>query len=125
VAVFFPVTDLLNLGKSTENPGDGGPPKSFVKAFGPQSLVPQVWQKIGRDCSPIYHVTSQLPPIRIHHGDADTLTPLEQSEWFCQRAAEAGQDVELRVRPGGKHGWLTMVWDVYQFADWFDQHLDP
>ena len=36
-AVFFPVTDLLNLGDSTENPGDGGPPKSFVKAFGPRS----------------------------------------------------------------------------------------
>jgi hypothetical protein len=35
VACFFPVTDLLNLGKSTENPGDGGPPKSFVRAFGP------------------------------------------------------------------------------------------
>ena len=37
VAIFYPVTDLLNLGASTENPGDGGPPKSFVKAFGPNS----------------------------------------------------------------------------------------
>src|SRR5437867_3303447 len=33
VAIFYPVTDLLNLGASTENPGDGGPPKSFVKGF--------------------------------------------------------------------------------------------
>ena len=30
VAIFYPVTDLLNLGDSTENLGDGGPPKSFV-----------------------------------------------------------------------------------------------
>src|SRR5437867_3770798 len=33
VAIFYPVTDLLNLGDSTENLHDGGPPKSFVRAF--------------------------------------------------------------------------------------------
>src|SRR5262249_49343539 len=37
VAIFYPVTDLLNLGDSTENLHDGGPPKSFIKAFGPNS----------------------------------------------------------------------------------------
>ncbi len=125
VAIFFPVTDLLNLGTSTENAGDGGPPKSYVKAFGPQSQVPEVWQQIGRDCSPIYHITGRLPPVLIHHGDADTLTPLEQSQWFCERAAESGQDVTLVVHRGGKHGWLSMIWDVYLFANWFDQHLKP
>jgi hypothetical protein len=31
--------------------------------------------------------------------------------------------VELVVHPGGKHGWLTMLWDIHHFADWFDQHL--
>src|SRR5437867_9075335 len=36
VAIFYPVTDLLNLGKSTENLGDGGAPKRFVRNFGPQ-----------------------------------------------------------------------------------------
>ena len=123
VAIFFPVTDLLNLGKSTENPGDGGPPKSFVKAFGPESTNLTVWKVIGRDTSPIYHVTSNLPPVLILHGDADTLTPLEQSEWFVARAKEAGREVKLVVRPGQKHGWLTMVWDIRQFADWYDRHL--
>ena len=34
-AIFFPVTDLLNLGPSTENPGNGGPPIHFVEPFGP------------------------------------------------------------------------------------------
>src|ERR1051325_4653075 len=28
VTIFYPVTDLLNLGSSTENLGDGGPPKN-------------------------------------------------------------------------------------------------
>jgi acetyl esterase/lipase len=123
VAIFFPVTDLLNLGKSTENPGDGGPPKSFVRAFGPESTNLAVWRVIGREVSPIYHITSNLPPVLIVHGDADTLTPLEQSEWFAARAREFGREVQLVVRPGKKHGWLTMLWDIRRFADWFDRHL--
>jgi acetyl esterase/lipase len=123
VAIFFPVTDLLNLGQSTENPGDGGPPKSFVKAFGPQSTNPAAWRIIGHETSPIYHVTTNLPPILIHHGDADTLTPLEQSEWFHAAARKVGREVKLVVHTGGKHGWLTMPRDISQFADWFDQTL--
>jgi dipeptidyl aminopeptidase/acylaminoacyl peptidase len=51
------------------------------------------------------------------------LTPLEQSEWFAARAKEVGREVKLVVRPGKKHGWLTMIWDIRRFADWFDQHL--
>ena len=125
VAIFYPVTDLLNLGKSTENPGDGGPPKSFVKAFGPNATDMAAWKEIGRDCSPIYHITSQLPPTLIYHGDADTLVPLEQSEWFRDRAAECGRDVKIVVHPGGKHGWPTMILDLRKFADWFDMHLRP
>lgn len=122
-AVFFPVTDLLNLGPSTENPGDGGPPIHFVKAFGAQSTDPPAWQQIGRNVSPIYHVTPKLPPILIEHGDADTLVPLDQSIRFCERARASGCDVELVVEPGCKHGWLTMLWDVRKFALWFDRRL--
>jgi acetyl esterase/lipase len=123
VACFYPVTDLLNLGPSTENPGDGGPPKSYVKAFGPKSTIPSEWRVIGRDMSPIYQVGPHLPPILIVHGDVDTLVPLDQSQRFAERAAELGRRVELVVRPGKKHGWLTMVWDVRLFAEWFDRHL--
>lgn len=123
VAIFFPVTDLLNLGRSTENLGDGGPPKNFRPAFGPQSTNLAVWKVIGRDCSPIYHVTTNLPPVLIYHGDADTLTPLEQSEWFEARAREVGRPIKLVVHRGGRHGWLSMIFDVRRFADWFDAHL--
>ncbi len=123
VAIFYPVTDLLNLGQSTENPGDGGPPKSFVKAFGPDATKMAAWKVIGRESSPIYYVTADLPPTLIYHGDADTLVPLDQSERFRDAAPQRGRAVKLVVHPGGSHGWLTMIWDVKEFADWFDLHL--
>jgi acetyl esterase/lipase len=123
VAIFYPVTDLLNLGASTENLGDGGPPKSFVKAFGPNSTNLAVWKVIGHDMSPIYYLNSNLPPTLIYHGDADRLVPLEQSERFQAEARKLGLTVELTVHHGGKHGWLSMVLDLRRFADWFDRHL--
>lgn len=123
VACFFPVTDLLNLGKSTENPGDGGPPKNFKRGFGPRAETLAQWKTLGRELSPIYHVTPDLPPTLIVHGDADTLVPLEQSQWFVERARSQGRHVQLEVRPGKEHGWPTMVLDILRFADWFDEHL--
>jgi acetyl esterase/lipase len=123
VAIFYPVTDLLNLGNSTENLGDGGPPKSFVKAFGPNSTNLAIWKVIGHEMSPIYYVSSNLPPTLIFHGDADTLVPLDQSERFQAEARKSGRTVELVVHHGGKHGWLSMLWDIRQFANWFDQYL--
>jgi acetyl esterase/lipase len=123
VAIFFPVTDLLNLGSSTENPGDGGPPRSFVKAFGPQSTNLAEWKIIGHGVSPIYYIHSNLPPILIYHGNADTLVPLEQSRRFQAQAQKRGCRVELIVRHGAKHGWWSMIWDIRRFADWFDRYL--
>ena len=125
VACFYPVTDLLNLGKSTENPGDGGPPKSYKQGFGPRAQTLDEWKVLGRELSPIYHITSALPPILIVHGDADTLVPLDQSERFVEQANAAGHKVQLEVRAGKKHGWPTMVLDIPRFVDWFDEHLPP
>lgn len=122
-AVFYPVTDLLNLGPSTQNLHDGGPPKSFRNSFGPKAADLKEWKIIGHDVSPIYHVTKDLPPVFIAHGDADTLVPLEQSTRFQKCAADLGREVSLTVRPGKKHGWPTMFWDAYLFAGWFTEHL--
>lgn len=124
-ACFYPVTDLLNLGASTENPGDGGPPKSFKVGFGPLAQKLDTWKVLGRELSPIDHVTSALPPIYIVHGDADTLVPLDQSTRFQERAQKVGGSVRLEVRHGKKHGWPTMVLDILRFAAWFDERLSP
>lgn len=123
VAVFFPVTDLLNLGDSTENPGDGGPPISYVEGFGPGASDLEKWKVIGRALSPIYHLDDTLPPVLIIHGDTDTLVPLDQSTRFRDAAAEKGGKVELLVREGKGHGWISMIRDLWLFADWFDTTL--
>jgi acetyl esterase/lipase len=129
VAIFYPVTDLLNLGESTENPGDGGPPTSYIEGFGfperfgAESTNMPIWKVIGRESSPIYYISSNLPPTLIYHGDADTLVPLDQSERYRDRAMGQGQKVKLLVHHGGEHGWLSMLWDIRSFADWFDEHL--
>lgn len=121
--VFYPVTDLLNLGPSTQNLHDGGPPKSFRNSFGPKAQDLAEWKIIGRQVSPLFHITAALPPIYIIHGDADTLVPLEQSQRFQARAAELGKPVELIIRPGKKHGWPTLMWDAYLFSGWLAAHL--
>jgi len=124
VAIFYPVTDLLNLGSSTENLHDGGPPKSFVNAFGTAASTNiAVWKVVGHDLSPIYFVSSNLPPTLIYHGDADTLVPLDQSQRFQTEARKLGRTVELVVHHGGRHGWLSMLWDFRQFGKWFDRYL--
>ncbi len=125
VACFYPPTDLLNLGDSTENLGDGGPPKSFKEGFGPRAELLESWHVLGRELSPIYHITSEMPPTFIVHGDADTLVTIDQSERFIQEAKLLGCEVQFETRPGKGHGWPTMFLDIIKFADWFDKYLKP
>lgn len=124
VAILFPVTNLFDLGSSTENAHNGGPPKSFREAFGDAGRDPQRWPGLARELSPVYHCHKKQPPVFILHGSADTLTPLEQSQWFIEASEKAGAPpVELVVREGKKHGWITIVFDLRLLADFFDQHL--
>ncbi len=123
VAIFYPVTDLVELGDSTENQHDGGPPKSFVKAFGPGATNPAVWAPIARDLSPIHHLSSNLPPTLIYHGGADTLVVPDQSLRYKKAARELGNTVEVVIVPGGHHGWPSMLLDVFKLRDWFDRYL--
>ncbi len=123
VAIFYPVTDMRDLGTSTENPGDGGPPRSFRAALDQEPVDMERWQVTGRELSPIAFLSDAAPPTLIHHGDADTLVPLEQSQRYAARARETGATVDVVVHRGGAHGWPTMILDVVDFGRWFDRHL--
>lgn len=124
VAIFFPVTNLVDLGESRENARDGGPPKSFRKAFGEEGKNPQKWPTLAEKLSPLYHVHVGQPPVFILHGDADTLVPLQQSQWFRDASEKIGAGpVEVVVRKGRGHGWLSAIFDLRLFAQWFDRYL--
>ncbi len=78
---------------------------------------------IARQISPAYHVTKDDPPTLIIHGDADKLVPIQQSELIVAKLKEAGVPVELVVKKGADHGWLTLPLDLPTLADWFDKWL--
>jgi acetyl esterase/lipase len=123
VACFFPPTDFLNYGATGEDAVGVGILKQFKPAFGPRSDSAEGRQDLGKEISPIYFVTSNLPPTLIIHGDADKLVPIQQAETFVQRAKEAGVTVKLIVKEGKAHGWKDVEPDLAAIADWFDEHL--
>ena len=127
VACFFPPTDFLNYGAPGISGVGEGPLAPLRVAFGPNALTAEGRAALGREISPIYYVTSKLPPTLIIHGDADEVVPLQQSESFVQRARDVGAEhIKLIVRAGKAHGWGDF-WksndDVTAFADWFDTYL--
>ncbi len=123
VACFFPPTDFLNYSKPGEDAVGVGVLKSFKAAFGPRSDTAEERQKLGHEISPIYFVHSNMPPILIIHGKADTLVPICQAQTFVKRCEEVGSTAKLVVREGKGHGWPDLGKDLEVCADWFDQYL--
>lgn len=123
VACLYPPTDFLNYGKPGEDAVGVGTLKNYKGAFGAESDTPEGRQRLGKEVSPIYYVTPQLPPTLIIHGDADTLVPIQQSQTFVERATAVGATARLVVKPGAGHGWPDRVPDYELMADWFDQTL--
>jgi acetyl esterase/lipase len=124
VACFYPPTDFLNWSQPGEDQvGVGRVGTQFKAAFGPRSDTAETRQVYGREISPLYFVTSNLPPTLIVHGDADKVVPIYQAEIFVKKCREVNAPVKLELRPGKDHGWTGMEKDIALFADWFDEHL--
>ena len=134
VACFFPTTDFLNFGRPGKELLDRALQPPFTAAVDFHEFdrkkalfVPITDEKklreIMKSISPIYHVTSKSAPTLLIHGDQDELVPVQQSEIFEKKLKEVGVPVELIVRKGAKHRWLTLPLDIEKFADWFDKHL--
>lgn len=137
IAILFPPTDLLNW---------GGPGFNFVnakellkpsKAWGAVDF--KVWNdkfalyeevtdtatrnKIGKEVSPIYSVSSDDPPVFIIHGDADPTVPLQQSLAIIAKFNEAGVPNKFILKKGGKHNGDDMKPEWLEFVNWFDKYL--
>jgi dipeptidyl aminopeptidase/acylaminoacyl peptidase len=114
-ACFFPPSDLLSL--------EGRCPEEFQPAFDIRGATAERRREIGRDLSPLTHVSRRSGPALIIHGEKDGLVPFAQSEALIAKLKENGVPCELVARPGKPHGWLGIEKDVPLMADWFDRHL--
>ncbi len=139
VACFFPPTDFLNYGQPGEVALGTGILRDFKAPFDFRELTgegPGVFGRvykpitdearrleIGRQISPINHVSSDDAPSLIIHGDADQLVPIQQAEIIIDAFTKADVDAKLVVHEGGGHGWANIGDDLTTFADWFDEHL--
>ncbi len=135
VACFFPPTDYLNFGK----PGKVSMGTDLLSDY-KSAFEFKTWNKetkcfdlitdpgklmeIGRQISPIYHVSAQSAPTLIAHGDKDELIPLQQSEIFIKKMKEVNVPCELMIKHGGTHKvWPDIMVYLSAFSDWFDKYL--
>lgn len=134
VACLFPPTDFLNYGKPGEVALGVGVLKDFPAPFDFHELTPdpphfvQITDEakrleIGKEISPINHVSADDPPTFIAHGDKDELVPLQQAQLIIDKLKAAGVKTKLVVKEGAGHGWADMTPELTQFIDWFDEHL--
>lgn len=136
VACFFPPTDFLNFGEPGAVALGRGVLAGFRAPFDFEELNTTINSyeritdeakilEIGRQISPIEHVSPDDPPILILHGDADKLVPIQQAQILVEKLAQAGVQSRLITKPGAAHGWPGLIDDMQVIRQWFDEHLMP
>jgi acetyl esterase/lipase len=134
VVCFFPPTDFLNYGKPGEialgcgTLGDFKAPFDFHEFDARQKMFVKVTDEekiraIGRQISPINHVSADDPPTLIFHGDKDWLVPIQQSESIVEKFQQVGVEARLVVKAGAEHGWPDTAKEMSMLVDWFDRFL--
>ncbi len=136
-AVLYPPTDVLNWGVTGGNMLNLGDLLKGAGVYGAFDF--RLWNnktrtfdfvtdssarnKIGREISPIYAITSDDPPVFIIHGDADKTVPIQQSKTFISKMEEAGVANKFIIKKGGDHNPNDMMPELKEFVDWFDKNL--
>ncbi len=127
VGVFFPPTDLTSFGGTSAGDSETGISPIARRVLFANGVVgdltkEEIRQRLA-DISPALLVTKNAPPFLLIHGDADTVVPLEQSTKLETALKEHEVPVELIVKAGGGHPWLTLHEEIAVLADWFDTQL--
>ena len=127
VGVFFPPTDFTSFGGTSAGNSETGISPIARRVLFSNGVVgdltkEEIHQRLA-DISPALLVTKGSPPFLLIHGDADTVVPLEQSTKLQTALKEHEVPVELIVKAGGGHPWLTLHEEIAVLADWFDTQL--
>ncbi|MBK7926167.1 MAG: alpha/beta hydrolase [Bryobacterales bacterium] len=75
--------------------------------------------------SPAMHISGKEPPFLLVHGDADEVTPLEQSVHFQAALQAAGVPCRLLIVEGGRHDtatWTGRPWER-EMVGWLKRAL--
>lgn len=137
-AVLFPPTDFFNWGLPGVAMINAREQQTQARVYGAFDF--RVWNsatitydpvtdtsarnKIGKEISPIYSVSSDDPPIFIIHGDADMVVPVQQSQSFVAKLKEAGIPNNFIIKKGGRHNADDLKPELNQLVDWFDKYLN-
>ena len=120
--IFFPPTDFLDWDGKMGDLNLLGP---LLFLGGTNGHSDAEIREQALKLSPARLVKAPVVPFLLIHGDADPLVPLQQSQKMAAALKAAGGSVELIVKKGGGHPWLTLPEEVKIMADWFDQRLCP
>jgi acetyl esterase/lipase len=122
-ACFCPPTDFSNYGQPGVN-AFRNQLKGWRAAVGGSAVESdQGLEAFSKEFSPISHLTKEMPPVLIIHGDKDPLVPVEQSRVFVEKCQSLGVPAKLIIRAGEPHAMSTWIPDHAVLAAWFDEQL--
>ncbi len=131
---FFPPTDFLNWGREGEIMLGNHPIVPLAGAFDFKKLNNETnafesiidleeRKRIGREISPINHVTENCVPTLIVYGDKDDYIPTQQSIIMIEKLKKFDIPSHLIVEKDGGHDELTIRAHINDAIDWFDKYL--
>ena len=134
VVAFYPPTDFLNWGAPGRRMLGVHPIVPLQGAFAFSRLDsttnsfqlitdPREREAIGRQVSPLTHVSPDDAPTLLVVGDADEFIPPQQSQIMAAKLRAVGVPSELLVMKGGGHDETTIREHLPQALAWFDKHL--
>ena len=77
---------IVNLSDNSRDPYDPATPEAAIFGKPVANLDSRYLQTV----SPLFHISSEMPPILLQHGKLDYIIPCQQSIEFYQRATDIG-----------------------------------
>ena len=93
----------------------------FSDRYGTPEESPEIYDRM----SPNNYLDRVEVPVLIHHGDADTITPLEWAYNIEAGLQEAGKPVEMHVYEGAGHSFQGYYFELMmnRTLEFFDEHV--